>query len=128
MPPVGFEPTISAGERPQSYVLHRAATGTGKMQRYTVYLYLETALHVSGGTFTHHQDRIQMYLQLLVFVTPLLRSSAIVEHLELEQFQPFHDGWRYHPKHVEEFPNTNKLCNIAFCWMYIGIYLRCTDR
>jgi len=24
------------------------------MQLYTVYLYLETALHVSGGTSTHH--------------------------------------------------------------------------
>jgi hypothetical protein len=29
-----------------------------KMQRYTFYLYLETALHVLGGTFTHHQERI----------------------------------------------------------------------
>jgi len=29
MPSVGFEPTISAGERPQTYVLDRAATGTG---------------------------------------------------------------------------------------------------
>ena len=29
MPPVGFEPTILAGERPQTYVLDRAATGTG---------------------------------------------------------------------------------------------------
>ena len=29
MPPVGFEPTISAGERPQTYDLDRAATGTG---------------------------------------------------------------------------------------------------
>jgi hypothetical protein len=29
MPPVGFEPRISAGERPQTYVLDRAATGTG---------------------------------------------------------------------------------------------------
>ena len=29
MPPVGFEPTISAGERPQNYALDRAATGTG---------------------------------------------------------------------------------------------------
>jgi len=26
---VGFEPTISAGERPQTYTLDRAATGTG---------------------------------------------------------------------------------------------------
>ena len=28
MPPVGFEPKISAGERPQTYALDRAATGT----------------------------------------------------------------------------------------------------
>ena len=27
---MGFEPTISAGERPQNYVSDRAATGTGK--------------------------------------------------------------------------------------------------
>ena len=29
MPPVGFEPTISAGERPKTYAVDRAATGTG---------------------------------------------------------------------------------------------------
>jgi hypothetical protein len=27
------------------------------MQRHTVYLYLESTLHVSGGTSTHHQER-----------------------------------------------------------------------
>jgi hypothetical protein len=53
------------------------------MQRYTVYLYLETALHISGGSFTHHQEHIHLYLQHLVFVTPLLLSAAIVEELEL---------------------------------------------
>jgi len=53
------------------------------MQRYPVYLYLETPLYVSGGTFTHHQECIQLYLQHLVFVTPLLISAAIVEELEL---------------------------------------------
>jgi hypothetical protein len=36
------------------------------MQPYTVYLYQETALHVSGGISTHHQERIQLYLQYLV--------------------------------------------------------------
>ena len=55
---------------------------SNKMQRYTIYLYLETALHVSGGTSTHHQERKQLYLQHLVFVTPLLLSTAIVEELE----------------------------------------------
>jgi len=44
--------------------------------------YLGTALHVSGGTITHHQERIQLYLQHLVFVTSLLLSAAIVEELE----------------------------------------------
>jgi hypothetical protein len=56
---------------------------SNKMQRYTVYLYLETAIHISGGTSTHYQERIQLYLQHLVFVTPLLLSVAIVEELEL---------------------------------------------
>jgi hypothetical protein len=55
---------------------------SNKMQRYTVYLYLGTALHVSGGTSTHHQERIQLHLRHLVFVTPLLLSAAIVEELE----------------------------------------------
>jgi len=45
--------------------------------------YLQTVLHVSGGTSTHHQEHIQLYLQHLVFVMPLLLSAAIVEELEL---------------------------------------------
>jgi hypothetical protein len=55
---------------------------SNKLQRYAVYLYLETALYVSGGTSTHHQERIKLYIQHLVFVTPLLLSTAIVEELE----------------------------------------------
>ena len=35
MPPVGFEPTISAGERQQTYALDRAATGTGTAHKHT---------------------------------------------------------------------------------------------
>jgi hypothetical protein len=44
---------------------------------------METALHVSGGTTTHHQERKQLYLQHLVFVTPLLLPAAIAY---VEQF------------------------------------------
>jgi hypothetical protein len=40
--------------------------------------YLETALHVPGGNITHHQERKQLYLQHLLFVTtPLLLPAAI---------------------------------------------------
>jgi hypothetical protein len=38
MPPVGFETTISAGERLQKYALDRAANGTGKRLVYLPYL------------------------------------------------------------------------------------------
>jgi hypothetical protein len=50
---------------------------SNKLKRYSVYLYLETALHVSGGTTTHHQERIQLYLQHMIFVTPLLLPATI---------------------------------------------------
>jgi hypothetical protein len=37
--------------------------------------YLETALHVSGGTTTNHQDGKQLYLQSLVFAA--MRQVAV---------------------------------------------------
>ena len=39
--------------------------------------HLKTALHVSGGTIAHLQERKQLYLQHLVFVTPLVLLAAI---------------------------------------------------
>jgi hypothetical protein len=45
--------------------------------------YLETTLHVSVGIITLHQERKQLHLQHLVFVTPLPLPAAIVEELEL---------------------------------------------
>jgi hypothetical protein len=27
-------------------------------------------------------------------------------------------GWKYHPEHVEQFPDINKLCDVASCWIY----------
>jgi len=62
---------------------------SNKMQLYTVYLYLETALHVSGDNSTHHQERIQLYLPNLVFVTPIPLPAGIVQ-----EFQLLHDSGR----------------------------------
>jgi len=50
---------------------------------------MKTTLHVSGGISTDHQERKQLYLQRLVFATPLLLPAAIVQALEL-QYQLFH--------------------------------------
>ena len=56
MPWVGFEPTISAGERPQTYALDRAATGT-------------------GSTFTVDFDNF-IIVRLLLFITPQFPTNA----------------------------------------------------
>jgi len=40
MPPVGFETTISAGERPQNYALDRAATGKDSYTYIYIYIYI----------------------------------------------------------------------------------------
>jgi hypothetical protein len=100
--------------------------------------YPETAVHVSGGTITHHQECKQLFLQHLVFVTPLLLSTAIME--EVEQFQIFHwqkESWQtfeetsgyVRPEWVNKWPNfmtymmmmMMMMCNVASCWMYIRI-------
>jgi len=47
------------------------------MQRYTVNLFLETALHVSRGISTHHQEHIQVYLQHIAI------STHHQEHMQL---------------------------------------------
>jgi len=54
------------------------------MQRYIVYLFLKTALHVSDGISTHHQEHTQLYLQQLALFKPLLLPAAIVEEMELQ--------------------------------------------
>ena len=41
---------------------------SNKVQLYTIYLFIETALHVSGGTPAHHQEHIQLYLRHLALV------------------------------------------------------------
>jgi hypothetical protein len=40
MPPVGLEPTITAGERPKTYSLERAANGTSEKESYHMELFI----------------------------------------------------------------------------------------
>ena len=97
---------------------------SNKMQRFTFYLFLETAAHVSGGISNHHQEYIRLYLQHLAHVKPLLLPAAIVDELERRSNSSIiaagssngltlpnavdtvvctpDDGWRYHPKHVQQ--------------------------
>jgi len=77
--------------------------------------YMETALHVSGGTTAHHKERKQLYLQHVVFVTtPLLLPAAIaagssngVTNTRYCRYSCLRsdDGQWYHAKHVDQFPD-----------------------
>ena len=46
------------------------------MQQYTVYLYLQTALHVSGGISTHLRELISLYLQYLAVTASLMPDTV----------------------------------------------------
>jgi hypothetical protein len=111
-----------------------------KMQGYTVYLYLELvyifrvvpppiirSTHKSIYSFWYLSNRWNWVPTL-----PRQRQVAITvwqipDVVDKVVCAP-DDVWRYHPKHVEQCPDINKLCNFASCWMYIGIYLRCTEH
>jgi hypothetical protein len=60
---------------------------SNKMQQYTVYLYLQTALHVSGGISTHHQKLISRYLQHLALSIPLLLPVVNVNSHVHDRYQ-----------------------------------------
>jgi len=53
------------------------------MQRYTVYFIWKLLYMFRAVAPPIHQERRKLYLQNLVFVTPLLLSVAIVEEFEL---------------------------------------------
>jgi hypothetical protein len=48
MPPVGFEPMISAGEQPQTYALDHTATGTGCIRWIQLFNINASALKMSA--------------------------------------------------------------------------------
>jgi hypothetical protein len=70
MPPMGFEPTIAAGERPQTYALDCVATETGWIYinlKYTIRLKKTFLILCSARHGNSH----------LIFCTPLQRKIII---------------------------------------------------
>ena len=65
MSPVGFEPTITAGEQPQTYALDRAATGSGIH---------DIVLLIKKKAIDYHPSHKQGYNRL----PPLLRQFFLI--------------------------------------------------
>jgi hypothetical protein len=116
-----------------------------KMQKYTAYFYIQTALHVSNGNSTHHQELISLYLQYLALLRPYCYLSgkclagncssqpdtfktgsstvSIMPNTADTAIRALDDEWSYHLKHVEQFTNINKLYIVPSCWIIIDIYI-----
>jgi hypothetical protein len=73
MPPVGFEPTISAGERPQSYVLDCAATEIGLNPKYAV-INITTGISSDSQTINSSQN----YIPQLVILSEAFPFCSIL--------------------------------------------------
>jgi len=109
---------------------------TNKMQRYTIYLFLWNSLHVPGGSSAHHQELKTVFtasgtlsnFYCYTATVVAVNSKSLTKYPMLYiQFWAPDDGRRNRLKHVEHFTEINKLCNVASCWLYFEICLRCTD-
>jgi hypothetical protein len=105
---------------------------SNKMQRYTVYLYQETARHVSGRYFhpsSGAHTTVSTSSGTCHTVTAICRyrgrvgTGLSVLWVAYATHGAPDDGWKCHPKHVEKFQDINKLCNVASFWIYIAILL-----
>jgi len=87
---------------------------SNKMQLFTVYLYLEIALHVLGGTYNSS--------------TVAAVSSNGVTSIRCCRYSCMRSWWWVEvPLETCRAVSRCKLWKVASCWIYIGIYLRCTD-
>jgi hypothetical protein len=64
MPPVGFEPMISAGERPQTYALDRAASKTGTDTHYGYVIIINCLQRLPERTSSLHYAYIARLVHL----------------------------------------------------------------
>ena len=82
MPPVGFEPTISAGERPQIHALDRAATGTGIMpltHKQNAHIQYNASINIH--LYPYRFRRLLRHLQ--VEFCMLINNVIFVDHISL---------------------------------------------
>jgi hypothetical protein len=71
MPPVRFEPTISAGERPQTYGSDRAATGTGFILQITPQIFC-----LQFGSFGVISKKMRVF-----FPRRLIQSFSVISYI-----------------------------------------------
>ena len=86
MTPVGFEPTISAGERPQTYALDRAAPGNGNFYFSNIYIYIYIYIYYSQNEYI-----IPNYLTIRIKIFFETLGPSVVTKLSLLKLTNIHN-------------------------------------
>ena len=96
MPPVGFEPTISASERPHTYALDRAVTGTGESPRYSVSSFPDPSFlmrfYVTRATRSVHLISYDKRSSVFRYV---MHSRLAVNHCHFDTTYHFLRHWSF---------------------------------
>ena len=127
---MGFEPTISAGERPKTYALDRAATGTGVLEHVKL---TNTKLGLSFRLFPHIVCPIIAVLTYYIvrctsncncLLTVAFACVAQLTFLSIHQFQ-FVRSFCVHNHQVKVYPSlvTKGLPNSPCCEMNTSNFL-----
>jgi hypothetical protein len=117
MTPLGFEPTISAGERPQAYALNRADTGT-KIRK--VYHHKKNSFSFLSRTFSKRFNRNTAHVPAAVQFYPFPAKKALILLLfgsDYPDIQGFSTSWQWrHKLHLSRAPriksNWNNSCDL----------------
>jgi hypothetical protein len=112
---------------------------TNKMQTYTIHLFLQNALHDSGGSSVHHQElknctySIWYLLNRYCYLSLSWRSSISSKTVKgssnsvtntrrcMYSCRAPDGGRRNRLKHVEHFAEINELYNVISCWLHFKI-------
>ena len=109
------------------------------LQLYTAYLYLYTALRVSGGISTDHQELMSLYLQHLALVKPWLQPVVDVTGWELTSSRPvtlygWLSGMQEHMLlHTRQSSIQNNKCQVShkyscFSWWWAHSCLKRVEK
>jgi len=97
---------------------------TNKMQRFTIYLVLQDAVHVSDNFSVHHQELKTAQYSVRYFsdrycylLLAWLAGGTSIGLKNTWRFM-YDDGRKNCLKHVERLTEINKLWNVEFCWLY----------
>ena len=105
MPPVGFEPTISAGERPKTYAFYSTATGTDLSCLWAVEIYCIGSLHPPR-------------IRLLSFPIGLACIALSPEVLRFRRAEPFLKSCHSACKEIPSPLFVIVFGNLSFLWIH----------